>query len=129
MPIGCSLLHHCRAWTVVVHPVNAKRRIELRTEARGEKAVAEEPARCVKNENNELRFRNSESVWASIFSKVTYRSIDVLDVVDQRSIGVAQAIVDRRLIFIHLRVGNDLRRIADMLTVDLAKSLYSSLLL
>ena len=44
MPIWRSFFHLWRARAVVVHPVDAKRRVKLRSKAGGEKAVAEEPA-------------------------------------------------------------------------------------
>src|SRR5437867_640486 len=56
------LLHHLAVRTVVVEPLHAQVRVELRPEAGGEEAVAEEPPRGVQDEDLELGLRDGEAV-------------------------------------------------------------------
>ena len=46
--------------------------------------------------------------------------VDVLDVVDHAAVRMAKAVVDRLAVGVELRGGDDLRRVAAVLAVDLA---------
>src|SRR5215472_12513137 len=45
--VGCTRFHLYRPGTIVVHPIYAKLRVKLRTEARRKEAVAEQSSRCI----------------------------------------------------------------------------------
>ena len=55
------------------------------------------------------------------FGEPADHGIDVLDVVDQAAVGMAEAVVDRRAVVVHLRRGDDLGGVAPVLAVDLAQ--------
>ena len=125
-PLGVPFSIITAPGTVVIHPVDAKRRVELRTEAGSEEAIAKEPSRSIQNEDNKLGLRNGKAMRTPVLREVAHDSVDVLDVIDESAVGVAEAVVDRRAIVVDLRVGNDLRRIAYVLAIEFAKRLYAS---
>ena len=61
--------------------------------------------------------------------QVTDDGIHILDVVHHRAVWVTEAIVDGRLVLVHLRVGNHLGRIAHMRSINLAQLVNRLLLL
>ena len=129
VPIGSALLHHYSAWAVVIHPVDAKRCVELRAEGGSEKPIAEEPSRSIENEDHELRFRNGKAVRTTVLREVAHDSVDVFDIVDDSAVRMTEAVVDRRAVVVYLRVCNDLRRIAYVLAIEFTQRLDCVLLL
>ena len=116
--VGLALFPLLAGRAVVHHPVDAERRVELGPEAGGEEAVAEQAPRGVEDEDVELGFRDGEAVRPRRLGVEADHQVEVLDVVDQAAVGMAEAIVDRRAVVVELRRGDHLRRIADVLAVD-----------
>ena len=99
-----------------------ERRVELRPEARGEEAVAEQAARGVQDEHVELRLGDREAMRPRRLGEPADDGVDVLDVVDHRcrSAWPRQSLIGEPSA-IALRVGDELRRVAAVLAVDLAQ--------
>jgi hypothetical protein len=80
--VGAAFFHLHGAGAVVVDPVDAHLGVELGAEAGGEEAVAEEAARGVEDEDDELGFADGEAVGAGEFGEIADYGVDVFNVVD-----------------------------------------------
>src|SRR5271156_1248808 len=129
MSVRGPLLHHHRARSIMIHPVDTERCVELRTEAGSEKTIAEKSSRRVKNEHHKLRLRDGKPMRTPVLRQVAYCRIHVFDIVNERSVRMAEAIVDRRSIVVNLCIGDYFGRVANMLAVKLPQRLDRVLLL
>src|SRR5690349_2789997 len=94
MAIDLIGLHHRRARAIVIHPIDAHRGIEFGTKTRGKETVAEKTTRGVQNENHKLSLGNGEAMRANRLSQPSDNCVDVLDVVNDGPVRLAQTIVN-----------------------------------
>src|SRR5262245_15885505 len=107
-----------------------ERRIELGSEARGEKPIAEQAPRRIENEHDELRFGDRIAVRSRRhrLREPADDRVDVLDVIYHRPVGVAETVVRVIAVGAALCVRDHLARVAPMLAVYLTQELREPLL-
>ena len=77
--------------------------------------------RRIQNEHHKLRLRDGKPMRPRRFRKPAHHRVHIFNIVDDRPVGMTQTIVDRRTVFVQLRVGDDLRCIANVRAVNLAQ--------